>query len=77
MSLVEQAVIIETKKVPGIWNWSRGPGIARQALPGQFINIRVGSTWTPARRPFSVYDNDKMRVISPYSTGGPGYGHDG
>ncbi|MGI6487661.1 MAG: dihydroorotate dehydrogenase electron transfer subunit [Syntrophothermaceae bacterium] len=62
MSLVEQAVIIRNEEiVPGYLELElRAPGIARQALPGQFINIRVGSTLDPLlRRPFSVYDNDK------------------
>ena len=62
MPLVEQAVIIRNEEIaPGYLELElRAPSIARQARPGQFINIRVGPTLDPLlRRPFSVYDNDK------------------
>lgn len=62
----ELAKIIENKKL--IDNYYvmtlESPEIAKEAMPGQFINIKPGETDVPLlRRPISIYDADKTKGI--------------
>lgn len=62
MALLEKALVIRHREmVPRFYELEFiAPGIAKEALPGQFLNIRVSESYEPLlRRPFSIYDVDK------------------
>jgi dihydroorotate dehydrogenase electron transfer subunit len=51
----------------------RSPTIARQAIPGQFVNVKVGDAAGPLlRRPFSIFSIEKETVSIIFNVVGPG-----
>lgn len=62
MRKVQQALIIRHREiVPGYFELEFiAPDIAREALPGQFVHIRVTQSLDPLlRRPFGIYNVEK------------------
>ncbi|MGE5423422.1 MAG: dihydroorotate dehydrogenase electron transfer subunit [Ignavibacteriales bacterium] len=62
MPSVEKALVVRHREiVPGFYELEFiAPSIARDVLPGQFVNVRVSNSYDPLlRRPFSIYDVDK------------------
>jgi len=56
-SVYDCEIIGQSEVAPGVVRTLlKGPAIARQAQPGQFVNVRVAKTTDPLlRRPFSVH----------------------
>lgn len=62
MPSVEKALVIRHREiVPNYYELEFiAPYIAREVLPGQFVNVKVSDSLDPLlRRPFSIYDVDK------------------
>lgn len=62
MPFVEESLVVRHREIfPGYYELEFiAPVIAKEALPGQFVHIRVGDSYDPLlRRPFSIYYVDK------------------
>ncbi len=62
MPSVEKALVIRHREIAPYYYELEfiSPSIAREVLPGQFVNVRISNSLDPLlRRPFSIYDVDK------------------
>ncbi|MGE5371844.1 MAG: dihydroorotate dehydrogenase electron transfer subunit [Solirubrobacterales bacterium] len=62
MGSLEKALVVRHREVqPRYYELEFiAPAIAKDVLPGQFVNVRVGDSYDPLlRRPFSIYNVDK------------------